>query len=233
MKTGNNPLVSVIIPVYNCERYVAEAIDSVLSQTYNPIEIIVIDDGSTDGGADVVKRFGSKLKYEFRSNAGADAARNRGFDLAQGPFVAFLDADDLWIKNKLALQMDAFNKDPQIDVVFGHTKQFHSPDMDEEFKRKVLCPPDLMPGYVPSTMLVKRESFLKVGYFQTKRQVGEIISWYALAKEHSLRMLMLCDLVSLRRLHGTNLGIRHTKAASDYAHILKAVIDRKRQKMQK
>jgi len=123
----NQSLVSVIIPVYNCERYLAEAIESVIIQNYRPIEIIVIDDGSTDGSADVAKKFGQAARYCFLQHSGISAARNRGIDLAHGTFIAFLDADDIWVQNKLALQMAVFGKKPDLDMVFGLLKHFRSP----------------------------------------------------------------------------------------------------------
>src|ERR1700758_706720 len=97
-------LISVIIPVYNAEKYLAEAIESVLAQTYRPIEVIVVDDGSTDSSADIAKRFAS-VRYCFQSHSGLGATRNRGIDLSQGKFLAFLDADDLWVEDKLTHQM--------------------------------------------------------------------------------------------------------------------------------
>jgi len=102
-----NPLISVIIPVYNGERYLAEAIESALAQTWEPVEIIIVDDGSTDGSADVASRFASSVKYDLQPHAGPGAARNRGARLARGDYLAFLDADDLWLKEKLKLQMAA------------------------------------------------------------------------------------------------------------------------------
>ena len=90
----NKPLVSVIIPVYNAERYLAEAIESVLAQTYRPIEVIIVDDGSTDSSADIAKRYNSLVRYFFQPNSGLAAARNKGISQAKGSFFAFLDVTD-------------------------------------------------------------------------------------------------------------------------------------------
>ena len=136
----SKPLISVMIPVYNCDRYLGEAIESVLSQTYRPLEIIIIDDGSTDGSAAVAKRFMPHIHYYYQANAGIGSARNKGIELAQGSFFAFLDADDLWSKDKLAQQMAALEAHPGVDVVFGHVTQFYSPELDEELRRKIHCP---------------------------------------------------------------------------------------------
>src|SRR5436305_1029668 len=93
---NNQPMISVIIPVYNGERYLGEAIESVLAQSYHWLEIILVDDGSTDGSATVAKQFSPAVQVVRQPNLGAGAARNRGIALAQGEFLAFLDADDLW-----------------------------------------------------------------------------------------------------------------------------------------
>jgi len=102
----SEPLVSVIIPVWKWGAFLAEAVESVLNQTYPPHEVIVVDDGSTDGSAGVVKNFGASVSIVFKPGAGAAAARNQGLELAGGDFFAFLDADDIWVKDKLARQME-------------------------------------------------------------------------------------------------------------------------------
>ncbi|MFN6460353.1 MAG: glycosyltransferase [Nostoc sp. DedVER02] len=101
------PLVSVIIPCYNAERFLTETIESVFSQTFTDYEIILVDDGSTDGTAEVIKSFGSKVRAEFGSNRGASAARNHGTALAKGKFIQYLDADDLLRNNALERRVNA------------------------------------------------------------------------------------------------------------------------------
>jgi glycosyltransferase involved in cell wall biosynthesis len=221
------PLVSVIIPVFNCAHYLGEAIQSVLTQTYRPLEVIVVDDGSTDGSPQVAQAF-SAVRFYSQSHSGAAAARNLGVSLAQGAFIAFLDADDLWLADKLTRQMAAFDPQPGLDAVFGHIQQFHSPDLDERLKREICCPPEPMPGYLPSAMLVTRDAFYRVGPFETQYRVGEFINWYARAQEVQLRTLMLSDVVARRRLHGANQMIRRRADIGDYTGILKAALDRRR-----
>ncbi|MFB2939255.1 glycosyltransferase family 2 protein [Aerosakkonemataceae cyanobacterium BLCC-F154] len=225
---SNLPLVSVIIPVYNCDRYLAEAIESVLNQTYKPIEIIIIDDGSTDKSAEVAKNFAPSVRYYYQPQSGAGAARNHGVELAESSFFAFLDADDFWVKDKLIKQMQVLQEEPEIDMVFGHIQQFHSPELDETVKNKIHCPPDLMAGYHPGTMLIKRESFWRVGKFETHLQMGEFISWYSLASDLGIKGKMLPDLLMWRRLHETNLGIRQRQSRTDYVRMIKASLDRRR-----
>jgi glycosyltransferase involved in cell wall biosynthesis len=101
--------ISVVIPVYNGERFVAEAIRSVLDQSARPLECVVVDDGSTDATRAIVESFGSAVRYEYQENSGVSRARNRGVELARGELVAFLDHDDVWLPTKLAAQLEALD----------------------------------------------------------------------------------------------------------------------------
>jgi glycosyltransferase involved in cell wall biosynthesis len=227
-RSRNDSLVSIIIPVYNCEQYLTEAIESALSQTYPFTEIIVIDDGSTDGTADAARQFAPQVRYCYQPNAGTGAARNKGIDLADGDYFSFLDADDLWSEDKLRIQMAAFRGNPGVDIVFGYVKQFHSPELDETEKSRIVCPEELMRGSHPCTMLIKRESFFRVGLFETDWKVGEGVSWMIRAKEQGLRTLTVPELMYMRRLHKTNKGITHRHFMKDRVRILKASLDRRR-----
>lgn len=224
-------LVSVIIPVYNCERYVAEAIESVLGQTYKPIEIIVVDDASTDNSAKIIEHYIPSVQYAYQSHKGSGAARNHGIELAHGNFFSFLDADDAWMKDKLIYQMEAFKSNPGLDMVFGHVINFHSPDLPEHMKNKIFCPSEKMPGLTASTMLIKKESFIRAGAFETKWQLGEFIDWHIRAKEQGLTSFMVPEVVSRRRLHADNMGVRDRDSRNDYVRILKASLDRRRRKL--
>jgi glycosyltransferase involved in cell wall biosynthesis len=122
------PLVSIIIPCYNAERWLSHAILSCLEQTYRPIEIIVIDDGSTDGSLDIIKSYDKALTWETGPNRGGNAARNRGFALSKGAYIQFLDADDYLLPEKIERQV-RFLEETGADVVYGDwRKQFHHPD---------------------------------------------------------------------------------------------------------
>jgi glycosyltransferase involved in cell wall biosynthesis len=113
----NVPLVSVIIPNYNYGRFLSDAIQSALGQSYPNLEVIVVDDGSTDNSAEIAGRFGTQIKLIEQPNAGVSAARNRGISESQGALVAFLDSDDMWLPTKIEKQVRAFDEDPQIGLV--------------------------------------------------------------------------------------------------------------------
>ena len=223
-----NALVSVIIPVFNGERYLAEAIESALAQTYRPIEIVVVDDGSTDGTAEAVKPFIPPVRYVHQPNGGTGAARNRGIEEARGDFFAFLDADDLWQPEKLALQMAAFEADPKADIVFGHLQQFFSPDVDESLKEKIACDTTIVPGYLPSALVVGRDSFFRVGLYETHWKIGQDVSWVMRAMEQGLKMVMIPEVVFRRRIHSSNKGITQRAFITQRVRIIKASLDRRR-----
>jgi GT2 family glycosyltransferase len=119
-----SPRVSAIVPAYNSVRYLPEAIDSVLAQTYRDFEIIVVDDGSTDGTQGVLARYGDRIRVVRQSNQGSAAARNAGILAARGEFIAFLDADDLWLPQKLERQMRLFGERPEIGWVYSDYREF-------------------------------------------------------------------------------------------------------------
>jgi glycosyltransferase involved in cell wall biosynthesis len=228
MMIEGSPIVSVIIPVYNCERYLAEAIESVLSQTYRSVEVIVVDDGSVDASASVAKQFVPPVRYYYQPNSGLAAARNHGVDLSKGDFLAFLDSDDIWTPDKLKMQVAKLENNSKIEAVFGHIQQFISPELDDSVIKKIRCPSDAIPGFCADTMLIRRSSFMRVGLFDTQWKVGQFEDWYSRAVEKGLEFCMIPNLVAKRRLHQTNIGIIERDSRADYCRILKAALDRRR-----
>src|SRR5919112_2696990 len=116
-------LVSVIVPVYNGERYLAAALQSIFEQDYRPFEVIVVDDGSVDDTAKIARSF-QQIHYIYQSNQGAAAARNAGVATAQGELIAFLDADDVWVPNKLSVQADYLFRHPEVGYVVARGRHF-------------------------------------------------------------------------------------------------------------
>lgn len=175
--------VSVVIPTYDYGRYISDAIRSVLDQTHSPVEIIVVDDGSSDGTADVVKKFGDAVKYIFQENAGVCAARNRGVRESAGDLIAFLDADDVWEKTNLEKQLARFGDDEDIGLVHcgmrefddatGETIQLYLDGGEEGVANNLLLwegPVIIGPG---GAVTVTRTAFDAVGGFDTRMKVGE------------------------------------------------------------
>jgi glycosyltransferase involved in cell wall biosynthesis len=223
-------LVSVIIPVYNYDRYLGEAIESVLGQTQQHLEVIVVDDGSTDRSGEVAKSFAERgVQYCHQVHAGIGPARNTGVKLAQGEYLAFLDADDRWPLAKIERQLNAFDTDPALEMVFGQALQLQNgPEWEAAVKDYKPSVPGMVPGMVPGTMLIKRDAFFRVGLFKGDLKVGEFIDWYARAVELKVRSLLMPDLFLWRRIHASNQGVRERQSVSDYARVLKAKLDRQR-----
>src|SRR5262245_10328005 len=125
-------LISCIVPVFNGERYLRESLDSILAQTYSPLEIIVVDDGSQDSTPEVVASYGSQILYFRQENAGPAVARNRGLELSQGEFIAFIDADDYWHQEKLMCQMSLLEARPEVGFCLTHLQNFWMPELKAE-----------------------------------------------------------------------------------------------------
>lgn len=220
--------ISVIVPVFDDAAYVGDAIESVLGQTLSPLEILVVDDGSTDGSAEVAASCGPEVRVLRRPHAGAGAARNHGVAMSRGDRLAFLDADDVWLPEKLALQDAALAADPSLAMVFAHLEHFHSPDLSPAMVRRFPCPPLPMPCTTAVAMLVRRDAFLRVGDFDESGELGEVIDWYARARALELPEATLSDTLVRRRIHAANTGVRRAADKSQYARIAKAALDRRR-----
>jgi len=112
------PKVSVIIPTYNCAKYICQAVDSVLAQTYRDFELVVVDDGSTDNTKELLMQYGKQLRYIYQENRGMTAARNTGINNSSGEYIAFLDSDDMWLPSKLQRQVKLLDEAPEVGLVY-------------------------------------------------------------------------------------------------------------------
>lgn len=223
-------LVSVVIPVHNCQDYIAEAIRSVLAQTYSHSEILIVDDGSTDRSAEIIKSFASDVQYIYQEQSGAATARNHGVDSAKGEWIAFLDADDMWESNKLESQLIAFSERRSLDIVFGHVQQFYSPELPEAIRRTISIPAHPTPGYHVGTLLMKTSAYRRVGPFLPHLKMGEFAEWYSRATAAGLSSEMLPGILMKRRIHANNMGRREQHNRIDYVRALRAGLDEKRRR---
>ncbi len=167
------PTITVVVPVYNAERFLDESLRAVLGQTRPPDEVVVVDDGSTDGTGEVLRRFAGDVRVIRQENAGHAAAYNRGFAAARGDFVARSDADDVWLPAKLARQEELLRRHPEVDVamtaawVFGREERlFGDPPGDGvldpvRFARALYTENSVC----SSTVLVRRRLFERIGPF--------------------------------------------------------------------
>lgn len=214
--------VSVVIPVYNGANLIADALRSVHGQTCPPKEVIVVDDGSTDGTEAAVRCF-STTTFLQQPRQGAAEARNAGARLATGSYLAFLDADDLWPETRLARQVQALKDAPDLDFVSGSMIQF-KPGTDGQIVP--LSPPT--PSRLPSVLLIRSEAFWKVGAFSSEWEVGETIEWWSRAMDAGLRGVALSEVALFRRVHAHNLGKTAPAPTQSYLKMLHSVVKRRR-----
>lgn len=220
-----NKATSVVIPVYNGEKYLAEAIASIADQSLPAAEIIVVDDGSTDATGDVARRH-ANVAYIRQQNAGVAAAINHGVRVAQGNFVAFLSADDVWRPEKLARQHVALDGAIR-RLVFGRMQHFVSPELSGDVARLLRCPSEPMEAFSAGTLLTRLDTFRAVGPLNEGFSVGEFMDWYGRAFDAGLDIIMLDDIVSLRRVHTANHSTRSLREKT-YLPVLKTAIARRR-----
>ncbi len=222
-------LVSCIVPVFNGERYLAEALDSILAQTWRPLEVIVVDDGSTDGSAAVVAKYGAEVSYIHQANAGPAAARNRGLDAARGEFIAFLDADDLWHKDKLVRQMARFEARPELELCLSHVQNFWEPEMkDEEDRLRDHRFSKPLPAYATQAMLARRALFDAVGRLDPALRILDDTDWLLRAADRGTVTEMVPDVLTFRRMHGSNISRDQATMFDLLPRLFKASLDRRR-----
>jgi len=228
MISSQKLLISVIIPVFNGERYLAEAVASIRSQNYEPLEIIIVDDGSTDGTAILAQSLGADIRYFYQPNAGPSAARNRGLLEAQGELIAFLDADDIWPEKSLELRLTAMQSTPSALIVIGNTRGLLMfPVVNGMKPATILSDPWHLPMLV-GCGLCRRSVFDKIGNFNSTMNHSEDLDWYLRLCEANISLINI-DAVTLHyRLHGHSLTSGSNFVQRGVLHALKLSIDRRR-----
>lgn len=224
------PCVACIVPTYNGEAFLGEALESILSQTYPVLDVVVADDGSTDGTLAVAARFGDRVRVVRQANAGPAAARNLGVRSTSAPFVAFLDQDDLWHPGKLVRQMGRFDVRPDLDLSVAHVQRFWTATLHEQaerFRDHRLARP--LPGYITGTFLVRRRVFDVVGAFAPGVRFADSMEWFLRARDLGVVAELLPDVLLRHRMHGHNLSQAEADGSRDeFLGMLKAALDRRR-----
>jgi glycosyltransferase involved in cell wall biosynthesis len=224
-KLASPPLVSVIMPVFNGAKYISEALSSIRDQHYLPLEILVIDDGSTDDTASCIKEFSRDIRYVYQPNKGPAAARNKGLSLARGELFAFLDADDLWPPDKLHRQVSFLLDNPTIQVVMGRIqcqwlpggKPFDTGSTD-----------GTMIGTYLGSGVFRSLAFDAVGPFDASLRFSEDRDWFFRAAEQNASIRVLPELTLLYRLHANNMTRDKDLTDFQYLALLKKSLDRRR-----
>jgi glycosyltransferase involved in cell wall biosynthesis len=220
--------ISVIVPVFNTERYLAEALESLFAQTLAPAEIIVVDDGSTDSTPTIARRYAGRIRYVRQENAGSSAARNHGLRLAQGAMITFLDADDRYLPTKLERQWRRFLDRPELDLCVCEVTDFDTPDLPAPVRKEPFVPLS-RPGQV-ATWLVRRTLLDRTGGFLEDPRLShaEGTEIFTRVRESGAVIDLLAEPLVERRLHDANKTTQRERHLDSIAHLMKMRLDRKR-----
>jgi glycosyltransferase involved in cell wall biosynthesis len=214
-----NPLVSVVIPVFNGERFLREAVQSVLDQQYAPLEIMIVDDGSTDGTATVARSLPATVRYLHQPNQGPAAARNRGIEQVQGGLIAFADADDLWPPAKLELQLPYLISDPGVEIVMGRVQLLSETGLTESaFSVNLGC------------AVIRKSVFDRVGLFDETMRYSEDVDWFMRARESGAAIMTIDAVTLFYRQHEQNMTRGKSTSELNVLKALKRSLDRRRER---
>jgi glycosyltransferase involved in cell wall biosynthesis len=218
------PRISAIIPVFNGERYLAHALASVRGQTLPPAEIIVVDDGSTDGSAMIAVAAGARLIQ--KANGGVASARNHGLKAATGDFIGFLDQDDVWPSGRLADQAEALAQHPAAGIVSGRIRVLEGTIPGRRWSN--VGDRELSVALNLNAALIRRAVFETIGPLSESLGSADDIEWYNRARDFGVRIHQIDTVTLLYRWHGANTSREFSRLAGDIVSALKVTLDRRR-----
>jgi glycosyltransferase involved in cell wall biosynthesis len=216
------PLISVILCVRDGGDYLCHALDSVEAQNVQGVEVVVIDDGSTDDSAEIAGKHSVAATVLREKRLGLPRALNHGLIEARGSFVTFIDADDVWPADRLVKMVAAFDRSPNIDGVYGAF-------INTDAKLRPVGPP--LSARCLGTMLISRASALKIGDFRTDVAHGANVDWISRALTIGLRFAPVDAIVAFRRIHSNNMGVRDQRRSRQ--DLLRVIRDHHARKTQK
>lgn len=212
-------MVSIVMPCRNAASFLPETLESLRAQTFTDWELIVVDDKSTDRSREIIQHLMPEARIVAGRGEGVGAALNEGLSIVRGEYIAFIDADDLWVAQKLSKQMRQLDENPQLDGSFVLVEQFSNDPRAE------LPQPE---GRHRGALLVRRRSFDWVGAFRADLELGEFIDWCARADEESLQFGFLPERLYRRRNHDSNTMRRSPAQCKDLLIVVKQAMDRRR-----
>ena len=193
-----SPLISVIIPIYNGEKFIENLLEQLSKQQYSPMEVIVVDDGSTDGTAKLLSKFTS-ITYIYQENAGPAAARNRGLQFAKGEFIAFLDCDDLWSETHLISLIQHFQNNSELAIVKGQIQdQVMFKHGNENHELSYF-------NCLLGSCIIRKSTFEKIGSFDEELTYCEDMDWFTRAWEHNVPLKKIDQVSLYYRRHEQNM----------------------------
>lgn len=222
-------MVSVIIPTYNAGNHLPATIDSVLGQTAKDIEVIVIDDGSTDNTKEIIKPYLNRINYIYQQNRGPSSARNRGISCVKGDYIAFLDADEIWIREKLEIQLNFLGENPEYAMVYtdllrvDKKKNLTFPFLKGRIAAKsgYIFKELITNNFIPTTTVVaKRECFDRVGLFdESLRSVEDRDMWLRIAQEYKIGFIETPTVIA--EVHDAGLSSDREEALKSQIYVIK------------
>ena len=222
------PLVSVIIPTHNGEQYLAEAIESILKQSYPNYEILVLDNGSRDQTERIAKSF-PQVSYSYSEIPSAAAARSHGVSLARGEYISFLDQDDVWAPHKLSKQVEFLQSNPQYGAVIGLQQMYLQPGNSKPHWLKQIFLEQPQIAYLPSALMVHRTTFSKTENFNTALPLASDVAWFFKAYHLGIPIGILEEVVVHRRIHSDNMSNKHTALQKEILSAIKNSLRERRQ----
>jgi len=217
--------------VKNGERFLAQAMSSVVDQDYRPLEIVVVDGQSTDGSAAIAQSF-DLVRYVYQQGElGLGRARNLGIEAARGELIAFINSDDLWAINKLSLQVDYLARHPEVQFTITRAKFFLEPgsDIPSGFRRELL-EGDYV-AEMPEALVARKSLFAQLGGFDPQLALCDDVDWFARARDQDVSMAVIPEALVLRRIHEGSLSFGASSGADYGSEMLRALrrsIDRRR-----
>jgi glycosyltransferase involved in cell wall biosynthesis len=198
---------SVIIPAYNAEAFIGDAIASVRAQTVGPNEIIVVDDGSTDQTVEIIAALGNDIRIIRQENKGSGEATNTALRAVTTSMIAGLDSDDIWLPRKMEVQLQVFESDPGVAGCFAQTRQFRDGRPDDGSGH-------VADAWTRTTMVVRTDVALAVGSISDPPGgVGELVDWFARIREDGYRLHLLPEVLALRRVRPGSLTYARSASA--------------------
>ena len=223
-------LVSVVIPTYNYARYLPHSIESALAQTHRDVEVIVVDDGSTDDTKEVVARYGDRVVYRYQENIGLPKSRNQGCRIARGDYLAFLDADDVWLPDKLEKQLPILEADPQVGMVCCMMDRIDDDGNPIPGLKPLRRPGETLAEMLragtalPSTFLVRRAGFEQIGGFSERLEYMEDL-FFGFQVAMRSKVVSLPDVLAHYRVHGDSLSHSKEKMVTGYIKAFELLLE--------
>ncbi len=220
--------VSIIIPAWNAAKTLSDTLDSLSAQSLGATQVIVVDDGSTDETATVAEGHALRPTVYRRPHAGVAAATNAGIRASQARYLAFVDADDLWSPDKLAIQIKLLNSQPGIDAALGLFDSFICPRTPAHLRARFVVPAQAQPGWLTGTLCVRRSVFSRLGMFAEDLSNGFAIDWLDRARKAGICFHMIETVLLHRRLHPGSLSARNRQSDAAMLEMARRAIARRR-----